>query len=655
MRALLVIPVTEAKKPSVSIAFVHHANQFLVTDGYENKQGISSILGKRESGAGYLRLFELHRRYGIPFNLHLSGTLLEAIAWHSPEVLSELTDLLRHDLLEMVGSAYGQNIMRFFSREHNMRQLEEQLLLQERMLGLEPEMVKVFWVPERLWDTRALAKVLTDYKLPNGGYEYVLLDDRLFYSKMGDHSPRRNYDQEHAWNPANFLMYRIKDGSGLRALPIAYNLRQNIPPRTPEGLETVKTQLRWLLDLGPNFGELVAIYADDLEKPAGAGWDRDGPAQYESILKWVSENPWLKAVKLGEWASPRSPGAEKRIETGTDFELANEFEAGEDYERWYYDARWDPYRKHYEWSENRVEELASRGSDPALIELARKVILASVWQTAWHTPKTGAHGNPDSDTGPSVWVRAIASHIRVAAIIAEAAYWMNHKDEEAHAYLQDLDQDGDEELVLKNSHLFSVFSPRNGGRLVYHFSNRDPPGRLVVGNPIDDWNLLEDLHGYMDLPPNHPGAFSDIGFEHDNFVSDIQHPEGKEVIVTLRNVSENGLAYGLRKSLRLGRGEATIRVDYALPGLGEQFSTEVGLSPDYLKLLRHARKEVKEFSPATHIRGWANENIAVSVRFPRGSAFWDTPRQREFGHGYLLRITTRQQNFTVWLGVDRVN
>ena len=232
---------------------------------------------------------------------------------------------------------------------------------------------------------------------------------------------------------------------------------------------------------------------------------------------------------------------------------------------------------------------------------------------------------------------------------------MNHKDEEAHAYLQDLDQDGDEELVLKNSHLFSVFSPRNGGRLVYLFSIRDPPGRLVVGNPIDDWNLLEDLHGYMDLPPNHPGAFSDIGFEHDNFVSDIQHPEGKEVIVTLRNVSENGLAYGLRKSLRLGRGEATIRVDYALPGLGEQFSTEVGLSPDYLKLLRHARKEVKEFSPATHIRGWANENIAVSVRFPRGSAFWDTPRQREFGHGYLLRITTRQQNFTVWLGVDRVN
>jgi len=647
-----VIPVTEAKKRSVSIAFVHHANQFLVTDGYENKQGISSILGNRESGTGYLRVFDLHRRYRIPFNLHLSGTLLEAIAWHSPEVLSELTDLLRLDLLEMVGSAYGQNIMRFFSREHNTRQLKEQLLLQEELLGLEPERVKVFWVPERLWDTEALAKVLTDNRLPNGGYEYVLLDDRLFYSKMGDHSPRRNYDQEHAWNPANFLMYRIKDGSGLRALPIAYNLRQNIPPRTPEGLETVKTQLRWLLDLGPNFGELVAIYADDLEKPAGAGWDRDGPAQYESILKWVSENPWLKAVKLGEWASPRSPGAEKRIETGTYFELANEFEAGEDYERWYYDARWDLYRKHYEWSENRVEELASRGSDPALIELARKVILASVWQTAWHTPKTGAHGNPDSVTGPSEWVRAIASHARVAALIAEAAYWMKHKDKEAHAYLQDLDQDGEEELVLKNSNLFSVFSPRNGGRLVYLFGIREPPGRLVVGNPIDDWNWLERLHEYMDVPPNHPGAFSDVGYEHDCYEASLRATDGDEVNARLLNAQPDSPR--IEKKIRLFEGGDAIRVEYALPETMASLLIEFGLSPDYLSLLRDGRRGARSYSPMKDTRGWADGDLAVWVGLDESSAF-ENPRSPIFGHGWLVRVAGLGRRFELRLGVDLTN
>src|SRR2546422_5984071 len=136
---------------------------------------------------------------------------------------------------------------------------------------------------------------------------------------MGPPSARRNYDPNQYWAQANFLVHRIKDVSGLSAPPIAINLRQNIPPGTPEHFEKVKTQLRWLLDLGPNFGnKLIAIYADDLEKPAGAGWDRDGPAQYESVLKWVNENPWVEAVKIGQWASLRIPQAEKQIETSTD-------------------------------------------------------------------------------------------------------------------------------------------------------------------------------------------------------------------------------------------------------------------------------------------------------------------------------------------------
>jgi len=369
-------------------------------------------------------------------------------------------------------------------------------------------------------------------------------------------------------------------------------------------------------------------------------------------LKWVSENPWLKAVKLGEWASPRSPGAEKRIETGTYFELANEFEAGEDYERWYYDARWDPYRKHYEWSENRVEELASRGSDPALIELARKVILASVWQTAWHTPKTGAHGNPDSVTGPSEWVRAIASHARVAALIAEAAYWMKHKDKEAHAYLQDLDQDGEEELVLKNSNLFSVFSPRNGGRLVYLFGIREPPGRLVVGNPIDDWNWLERLHEYMDVPPNHPGAFSDVGYEHDCYEASLRATDGDEVNARLLNAQPDSPR--IEKKIRLFEGGDAIRVEYALPETMASLLIEFGLSPDYLSLLRDGRRGARSYSPMKDTRGWADGDLAVWVGLDESSAF-ENPRSPIFGHGWLVRVAGLGRRFELRLGVDLTN
>ena len=40
---------------------------------------------------------------------------------------------------------------------------------------------------------------------------------------------------------------------------------------------------------------------------------------------------------------------------------------------------------------------------------------------------------------------------------------------------------------------------------------------MVVGNPCDDWNWMEELNRYMDVPKNHPGAFADLGFEHDAY------------------------------------------------------------------------------------------------------------------------------------------
>ena len=646
------------QKPDVSIAFIHHANQFLITDGYENREGISSIVGTRNSKTGLLYILELHRRYQVPLNLNISGTLMEALAWHRPDFFSDLKGLAKLDLLELLGSSYGQNMMKFFSIEHNLRQLNEQLFLYENLLGWKSEKIKVFWIPERLWDTKILASTLTNRKLRNEGYQYVVIDDRLLYPDKLNPSPRRLYDQTQTWNPNNFNMYSIQDGCGLCALPIANNLRQNIPPREKMNQERVKSQLAWLLDVNLTYGTPpIAIYADDMEKVAGVGWDPNGPIQYESILEWVSENPYVHAVKIGEWTSMHRPLGEISVERGTYVELMNEFGASETYDNWYYDPRWTPYRNYYTWAENRVQKLASDGADQSLIELAWKVLLATSWQTAWHTPKTGAHGDLNSDMGPSPWIRATASHSRLAAIMAEAAYWMKDKDSYAHAYLQDLDEDGDAELVIKNNMLFAVFSPRRGGRLVYLFSINGPSGRLVVGNPIDDWNLLEDLHGYMDMPANHPGAFSDVGYEHDNFDAIIEVSKGDEVNVRIRNIQEDSSAFGTEKHITLKRDQNAISINYILSdSVAKKFSTEIGLSPDYLKLLRYGQLGLKEYSPSSDVRGWSNGDITVWIKLSNeASVFWDNPRQAKFGHGYMLGLTSLSRCFTVWLGVDLAN
>jgi hypothetical protein len=74
---------------SVSFALVHHANQYLITNGYDNREGISDIVGADTSQNGILGILALHCESQTPLNLHISGTLLSAIAWHCPEAISD--------------------------------------------------------------------------------------------------------------------------------------------------------------------------------------------------------------------------------------------------------------------------------------------------------------------------------------------------------------------------------------------------------------------------------------------------------------------------------------------------------------------------------------------------------------------------------------
>src|SRR5690242_17732083 len=47
---------------AVSFALVHHANQFLITNGYETREGISDIVGSQTLETGILGLLALHKK-----------------------------------------------------------------------------------------------------------------------------------------------------------------------------------------------------------------------------------------------------------------------------------------------------------------------------------------------------------------------------------------------------------------------------------------------------------------------------------------------------------------------------------------------------------------------------------------------------------------
>ena len=639
-----------------AFAFVHHANQYLITEGYDNRHGLRAAIGSVEAKSGFAWILELHRRYNIPANLHLSGTLVEAIAWHEPDFLSFVRELFDSGLIEIVGSCYAQNIMRFFSYEHNLKQLNEELALYRIHLSINPELVKVFWPPERVWDTARMAPVLKDPRLLNGGFRYVLLDDRVLLPGGGISSPRKIYDRNPRPDAHLYQACHIQGGDGLIALPIASQLRLNIPPNDEYQFDKLREHLRWLSTLNGNSSRsLIATYGDDMEKAAGLGpWNPNGPQHFERVLRWISETPSIRPLRICDWATEATPADRRPIEIGTFLELANHFAAGEGYEKWFFDPQWDRYRDYFSWAERRVERFRCREHDPALIDLAEKHLAASSWESAWHTPSEGPFGNPDSHGHPSPWIQALGSHSRHAAVIGEAAYWATHHDDEAHAALEDIDNDGEDELVLKNDKLFAVTRPRWGGRLVALFSVEGPAGSMMIGNPSDDWNWMQELNRFMEIPPNHPGALADLGLEHDAYQVRINVADGKQVDVELKNIEPQSAGNGLAKRMQLSHGESRLQVDYAIPQCVPGISVDFAFSPDYLNLLRYGRALLTPFEESG-ARGWSANSIAVWVREEgNGDLSWSGPFPEHTGHKASLRLSTCNRKFTISIGVTRL-
>ncbi|GBD14134.1 Alpha-amylase 1 [bacterium HR25] len=644
---------------TLPLAIVQHGQQYLITDGYDSREGLSEVL------ESFAAVFALHLRYGVPFHLHLSGTLIEAIAWYSPQFFDWIKALRQRGLVELLGSAYAQNIMPLFSAEHNLRQLNESLRLYRRHLEVEPTEVRGFWVPERVWDTERLAPVLRSSRLANGGYHYVLLDDRLSYPLDGSYegSERQRFDGTSA--PAlvprgeaprlrtmaefgggrHLEPYWIEGGDGLAALPISGELRYFVPPLNDSRWDCLLEALRLMAAHGPGS---IAVYGDDLEKTAAVGpwgdspWRPERLRPYEEFLAWLREEPMVQPVLLSPWLAEHPPRAQRRVDAGTYYELAHAMGAGEDYRRWWLSPEWRPYRELLT-----EAEALLLGAGPlarsALGELAWKHLMACSYETGWHVMEEGG-------PRPAPWSRALAAQARTVRVMLAAARWQQERDGKAHAQLLDIDDDGHLEVVLKGDCLYAVLSPDYGGRLVYLFELRPEGGCLVVGNPADDWNWQEEPNRFMEVPRNHPGGFADVGHENERYLVRSLKSGRREAEVHLTNAEAGSPLFGTRKVFRLRAAEGYLEVAYRLPRGLTALAVECCLSPDYLVLLRGGRRLIRPFG-AGSARGWRNGPVCVWVRLPSGEPVaWDTPAQEACGHGMMLRLTAYGPDFRLQLG-----
>jgi len=132
-------------KDSGNCAFVHHGNQGLTyTDVFYGDPG--GVGGLDESG--FDEVLEVHRLNSLPGNFHMSGTLMPAAEWHSPEFNDTLVEMVQDGLVAMMTSALGQHIMPFVEDEMNNWSVHIESDMVEHMYGYTPH---VAWVPERVW------------------------------------------------------------------------------------------------------------------------------------------------------------------------------------------------------------------------------------------------------------------------------------------------------------------------------------------------------------------------------------------------------------------------------------------------------------------------------------------------------------------------
>jgi starch synthase len=641
----------------VKLGLVHHANQYLITDDYDNRQGISPIV------EGYAAVLRLHEQYGIVANLHLSGTLVETIAWHCPWFLTLVRELRAKGVVSIIGGAYSESVLPLFDDEFNRRQLDEYLWLCRWHLGCAPEELRACWVPERIWSTERLAALLGSDRLANGGYRLVLLDDRALYPTGASYrgSPRAAFDASGPYGEAGTYWsrgsarasppevcraYRIANAGGLIVAPISANLRYWVPPATDQHWRGLRDSVR-LLRQDADAGTLL-VYADDLERTAGVGgWDPAGLGRFEAFLDWLTRCRELEVVDLASWVTRCPTLAEREVQPSTFYELAQLWSAGEDYRGWSESPAWAVGRTALAAARAAIDRATAVGADDRLLALAWKHLLAAGYETGWQEP--GPAGQV-----PTPWARAVASHARSCLVIANAACWFARPERPARAEERDIDQDGEDEVILSNEHLYAVICPPQGGRLTYLFARTADGAVLLVGNPTDDWNFQEELNRYMDWPPNHPGALADVGFEHDQYrVTDLRADETQAMMV-VSNVEPGSRLLGARKRFVLAAGDSTLEICYHVPQDGSPSEIEACLSPDYYRLLREGRAAITS-AEGPDWRGARTGPVAAWLGLEPGEGtMWVDPARPLAGHGLNLRVRAHASHFHLRLaGGDR--
>jgi Glycosyl hydrolase family 57 len=658
---------------AVPFATVLHANQLVIGDGYADRDGISA------TAVGYDAVLTLHLELGIPVALHMSGSVVEALAWHRPDLLARVRQGLRSGLVRMVGGTYGENIVPLAPSAHNRRQLLAMAEVMRDLLGVDPAEVPTAWLPERVWRTGPVVSALSDRTLPGGGYRRVLVDDRAMVPVcVNGVEHRKAFDAggPYAWPTTGWptsgrglaqprvLCTRRVTGSSMEAVPLSSHLRYLVPPFDPAHFALIEDMARDLQPHGDADSPPLLVFGDDLERVAGvAGWE-PGLTRYETFLRGLRESSLLRAVHLDAWCDEHPPTEDVEPDPTTYYELAHHHGAGEDYQRWSRDPRWAPYAAHLARVDSTVQNAVDARPDSPLVQVADRLALIGHHETAWQDR------DPEGDgTAPAPWARATARHAADALPLLMADTWFDAPRTGLRALLQDIDDDGHDELVLAGNRIFAVLRPRWGARLTTLISRgSDGRARLLVGNPVDHWNFQEELGRFMEQPCMHPGALGVVGSEHSSFqVTRLEVLDSVVVAVLEEHVDTTSApscdSGRLQLAVTLEQDAEALGACWSRLGTPGELSVRNAICPDYHAVLRSGRHGVRAEHGARVAGVWLAEGCEADEAQPSADRphVWvgvcdepvtvlDPPSFGEAGHALEVNVHCAGRHLDLVLG-----
>ena len=313
-------------------------------------------------GTGFLRTLDTHRIFGVPLNIHPSGSLTVACQWarkpggasdpqDGPSFINEIRQFVDANQNDrpgsLIGGVFAEHIMPYFEGGVNAASIALTDSLNQVAYGISAANAKVMHVPERV-----IRSINTGFS-PLDGHTFEDIAASPYTATVLDeitHLHKWFYPGE-SCSPDAGYRHKVHKINGVYCFMINDREDQEKFGNDDGGMmKDARLSLLLKAHYG-NSSEIVTVF-DDWEALAGKSFDatsgnsvpNNNPNQYNATIRWAANHPWIKVSNLKDiLTTALANPASFVIDHGMRFDLPlSNYEwllhASEDsYDNWYYD------------------------------------------------------------------------------------------------------------------------------------------------------------------------------------------------------------------------------------------------------------------------------------------------------------------------------